>query len=555
MSTLRIQRIEAKAFKAFKHLDFKLDGRNLLAYGANGSGKSSLYWALYTFLQSAQKEPTDVAKYFDKDRPEHLLNLNVTDAERALAAITVTLQNEDASNCPAFTVSQTQHGTQANPDIRKGCLASDFVTYRILFNFYHFRNSQPIDLWPVFESEILPACNTASVADMLGLWTYLKGADPYGEIQRLSERGLAVKKRYDEFDVLLKKFKTALSEVLATITIEAQRFYDLHFKHADVLPIQFGVVLRNPDSLFDRAAHSFDWPTIGFEVRVGSDTLSRPHTLLNEAKLTQLALSIRFGATFARLDVSPLKLLVLDDLLISLDMGNRMKVVEIILGPTFAGYQKIILTHDSGFFEEFRRSIGDGHADWSFQRFSKPNAETGITLKEDKSAIEKAEDYLNGQSLDEAAINIRKAAEATVARFRTGTVVATEDFVGLTKQLNSAKRKLLEKIPAQLYEQVLKDLPQAIKQHLVPRTDVGLSDVAGITTEQKTEIVRLRLKLNDVVSNTHWQMMENAKVVDQVLETTARVLNPGSHGGETPLYELEVRQALELIHRLERCLS
>lgn len=84
-----------------------------------------------------------------------------------------------------------------------------------------------------------------------------------------------------------------------------------------------------------------------FEVRVGSDTLSRPHTLLNEAKLTQLALSIRFGATFARLDVSPLKLLVLDDLLISLDMGNRMKVVEIILGPTFAGYQKIILTHDS----------------------------------------------------------------------------------------------------------------------------------------------------------------------------------------------------------------
>lgn len=555
MSTLRIQRIEAKAFKAFKHLDFKLDGRNLLAYGANGSGKSSLYWTLHTFLQSAQKEPTEVAKYFDKDRPEHLLNLNVTDAERALAAITVTLQNEDASNCPAFTLSQKQHGTQANPDIRKGCLASDFVTYRILFNFYHFRNSQPIDLWPVFESEILPACSTTSVADMLGLWTYLKGADPHGKAQRLGERGSTVKKRYDEFDGLLKKFKTALSEVLATITIEAQKFYELHFKHADVLPIQFGVVLRNPDSLFDRTERSFDPPKIGFEVRVGNDRLSRPHTLLNEAKLTQLALSIRFGATFARLDASPLKLLVLDDLLISLDMDNRMKVVEIILGPTFAGYQKIILTHDSGFFEEFRRSIGGGHADWSFQRFSKPDAETGITLKEDKSAIEKAEDYLNGQSLDEAAINIRKAAEATVTRFRTGTVVATEGFVGLTKQLNAAKKKLLEKIPAQLYEQVLRDLPQAIKQHLVPRTDAGLSDVAGITTEQKAEIVRLRLKLNDVVSNTHWQMMENAKVVDQVLETTARVLNPGSHGGETPLYESEVRQALELIQRLEKCLS
>jgi hypothetical protein len=43
--------------------------------------------------------------------------------------------------------------------------------------------------------------------------------------------------------------------VLATITIEAQKFYDLHFTHADVSPIQFGVVLRNPDTLFDRTQH------------------------------------------------------------------------------------------------------------------------------------------------------------------------------------------------------------------------------------------------------------------------------------------------------------
>jgi hypothetical protein len=58
-----------------------------------------------------------------------------------------------------------------------------------------------------------------------------------------------------------------------------------------------------------------------------------------------------------------------------------------------------------------------------------------------------------------------------------------------------------------------------------------------------------------VVTSTHWQMMENAKIVDEVFATAARALNPGSHGGETPRYESEVRQALELIQRLERCLS
>ena len=65
MSTQRVERIEVRAFKAFKHLDFKLDGRHLLAYGGNGAGKSSLYWTLYTFLQSAAKTTPDVAKYFE----------------------------------------------------------------------------------------------------------------------------------------------------------------------------------------------------------------------------------------------------------------------------------------------------------------------------------------------------------------------------------------------------------------------------------------------------------------------------------------------------------
>lgn len=556
MSTLRIQRIEAKAFKAFKHLDFKLDGRNLLVYGANGSGKSSLYWTLYTFLQSAQKESADVAKYFDKDRPEHLLNLNVTDAERALAAITVTLQNEDASNCPAFTLSLTQHGTQANPDIRKGCLASDFVTYRILFNFYHFRNSQPIDLWPVFESEILPACRTTSVADMLGLWSYLKDADPYGKVKQLSERGSAVTKRYDEFDELLKKFKTALAEVLATITIEAQKFYDLHFKHADVSPIQFGVLLRNPDTLFDRTERSFDPPIIGFEIRVGNDPLPRPHTLLNEAKLTQLALSVRFGATLAHLHESPLKLLVLDDLLISIDMENRMKVVEIILGDTFSDYQKVILTHDLGFFNEFRRRIGSQHIGWSFQHFKNPSAQAGSTLKEAKSEIQKAEDYLHGQSLDEAATCLRKAADNSAKRLRewlSKEKLPPGEFFSLTENLRESKKRLLLTIPKQLYERVLKETPIELLQKLIPNSVADLDAEAGLEAAERGKINSKRGTLRKLLTDTHWVAMENVRLIDEVLATTERVLNPGAHGGESPLYEAEVTIALDLIKRLEQC--
>ena len=56
-----LQQIEIRNFKAFRDFALTLDGRHLLLYGANGSGKSSLYWALYTFLQSARKQQNEIA--------------------------------------------------------------------------------------------------------------------------------------------------------------------------------------------------------------------------------------------------------------------------------------------------------------------------------------------------------------------------------------------------------------------------------------------------------------------------------------------------------------
>ena len=553
MSTQRLERIEVRAFKAFKHLNFELNGRHLLAYGGNGAGKSSLYWTLYTFLQSAAKDTPNVAKYFDDAGPQSLLNVHATSAERTSAAVVVTLADQSSGSTKTYSLTSALHDTKSDPDIKKANLASDFITYRVLSSFYQFRNSQAIDLWPVFEQEILPFAQGTSTMDIATLWHRLKTSDPFIQSKASGEAAWFRKARYERYEADIARFNQALGEVLAKITTEAQKFYGEHFAEPDTqVELVVGVTAA---CSYDRYEHRIAMPSIGFEVKLNGDAIRKPQSFLNEAKLTQLALSVRFGATLAHLHDSPMKLLVLDDLLISLDLNNRMKVVDIILSETFAEHQKIILTHDLGFFNEFRRRIGASHTDWSFQHFKSVQG-TGITLKEAKTEVQKAEDYLNGHSLDEAAICLRRAADDSAKRLRewlSEEKLPPGKFFTLTENLREAKNRLLQGIPKRFYREVLEGTPIALVQKLVPDDVTDLDGQATLTVADRGKIKSKRGALHKLLTNTHWTAMENVRLIDEVLATTERVLNPGAHGGESPLYEAEVTIALDLIKRLEAC--
>ena len=551
MSTQRLERIEVRAFKAFKHLNFELNGRHLLAYGGNGAGKSSLYWTLYTFLQSAAKDTPNVAKYFDDAGPQSLLNVHATSAERTSAAVVVTLADQSSGSTKTYSLTSALHDTKSDPDIKKANLASDFITYRVLSSFYQFRNSQAIDLWPVFEQEILPFAQGTSTMDIATLWHRLKTSDPFIQSKASGEAAWFRKARYERYEADIARFNQALGEVLAKITTEAQKFYGEHFAEPDTqVELVVGVTAA---CSYDRYEHRIAMPSIGFEVKLNGDAIRKPQSFLNEAKLTQLALSVRFGATLAHLHDSPMKLLVLDDLLISLDMNNRMKVVDIILSETFAEHQKIILTHDLGFFNEFKRRIGASHTDWSFQHFKTVQG-TGITLQEAKTEIQKAEDYLSGNSLDEASICLRLAADDSAKRLRellSGEKLPPGKFVSLTANLREAQSKLLQGIPKRFYREVLEGTPIELVEKLVPHDVTDLDGQTTLTAADRGKIKSKRGALRKLLANTHWTAMENVRLIDEVLATTERVLNPGAHGGESPLYEAEVTIALDLIKRLE----
>lgn len=69
----RINKIEIENFKFFKNaFPINVDRKNILLYGENGAGKSSIYWSVYTHFQAYAKDRTDAQKYF---LPGHAQNL------------------------------------------------------------------------------------------------------------------------------------------------------------------------------------------------------------------------------------------------------------------------------------------------------------------------------------------------------------------------------------------------------------------------------------------------------------------------------------------------
>jgi hypothetical protein len=414
----QLNRIILNNFKFFHgQTVIDINSKNLIIYGENGSGKSSLYWALYTFLHSVYKpDDIDIQKYFDPTNDQNLINSFIKTGEESSIVVEFVDQSKTITQ---KTLSYRVLNTKAGDLVREAAHSSDFVNYRILSRLYDFSNREQIDLFSLFEREILMFINfpvelSPGISNASDWWRFLKkGMQPRTRMHDAS---------YMDFQAKMLNFNTELSNYLHSIVQSANEY--LQDKFNQKITIRFNYIPSSYDAFIEGSRTKRNRKTIPPKIILSVDlldgiahspaiNLGRPQSFLNEAKLTAIALSIRFAIIDAKYLPDASKILVFDDLLVSLDMGNRDIVLEIILNE-FPAYQVILMTHDRMFFELARHKAKSIASDnWLYYEMYE-SIKDGILIpfiKRSDSYLEKAKANFHLKEFEIAGNLLRKQAE------------------------------------------------------------------------------------------------------------------------------------------------
>ena len=154
--TWKINKIEIRNFKFF-HEPFilRLGGKNLLLYGENGCGKSSIYWSFYTHYQACLKTAAQAGKYFDATNTENLRNRYTSPREESgLAVEFVEAESNSTHSYEDSSINCYINDEGSLNFMNRTLKASDFMNYKFLTSIFDFRNSQDNNVFPIFEKEI-----------------------------------------------------------------------------------------------------------------------------------------------------------------------------------------------------------------------------------------------------------------------------------------------------------------------------------------------------------------------------------------------------------------
>ena len=419
---MKIKTIEIHNYKAFygeKNV-INVDRKNLFIYGENGSGKSSLYYALKDFFQSS-------VEAIDLNEVE---NIFIDPADQGNVAVTLTFNPDenDDTNDQLVELSGTV-SPYGNTSIRDASQLRSFLTYKNLLEIHNVKKGEDIDLFTLLVKGVLKHFIPTGLSKSLG--------ETWDDIDALLNKPTSLnynitRKRQDlNRQILLfnKAFGTLFVPPTPTVpnpdyilnnTKPILRYFD---NEIDINLTYNRIGLDSTDT----EAKTIQGKTVDVEIKYAGQSISKPHLFLNEARLSAIAISIYLGMIKRIPQGKKLKVLFLDDLFIGLDLSNRMPLMQ-ILERDFADYQIIVSTYDKPWYEVIKFYL-EGNTNWKCIEFlARKNqygydqpiiryADDGRTGNHIIRYINLAEEHYNSGDNKAAGVYLRGAFEFILKRY------------------------------------------------------------------------------------------------------------------------------------------
>lgn len=497
---MKLQSIRLEGFRGIAaQFDLPVGCQNLLLHGENGAAKTSIARALELLLDpTPDRDLLSQKNLFGTGGP----SIDAT-FKGQFKHINPTTKAEFTKNSPKKLRWTPSSSKPLPPWILEGARRSSFLSYRRLLLLSDQTRNLSDNFFRAAVTTLFPNLLVGSSGKSIGdLWEEASdGLSAYraaksGKGQEVAT-GVSVAHYKPIEDAL-----TLLSQGLGDYLLPRGEKPSLLVEEANRLLSYFddsklNISLNFTGLSFDRQKEIILGAKLLPEVTFCKKSLNRSylnsdtglnesqadhHYILNESRLTALGLALFLAAVkIADLPAyipgkddptEPLRLLVLDDVLVGLDYDHRVPVLELLV-KEFSNYQILLLTHDRTWFDIAALELASqSGSDWKTERIFAlrgrgPGGSDFPVLDEAPTAwLERATWFLNEKKELSAAANYTRTAVEyllkSIAHRKFASMpfslephkLNTEDFLAAIGKLTKRPKGTVLLIPKQLQSQL-----------------------------------------------------------------------------------------------------
>lgn len=303
------------------------EGKNLLIYGENGSGKTSIFEGLKQFFNSTNVGyPEKPAKHIRVPK-SYVVNEGTADEREDLSEVSVklTFQNEDGTGSEELIYGIPNSTNNTKDYVRKANQLKSFLSYRELLHTYLMSNLKDKTEFRrkfallLIETILADKLISGTSQSYIKSWSefFIPRASSTNKTSSLQKFSVGLRKDLNNINLCINEFLSYFSNEIEVelMLVRSEINYralerDERMGYYPICEIDLNVKINN---------------------EVIEDDFETHLTVLNEARLSALAISIYLSA----LVITPqtgleYKLLFLDDIFIGLDLSNRLPLLKIL---------------------------------------------------------------------------------------------------------------------------------------------------------------------------------------------------------------------------------